>query len=71
MRQSRNINIYFSGDLTKNLTQNGFEGTEENYLKCQLVRILSACYCVPSNYYKFEETIKDIEVDQEAMKDSF
>ena len=52
-----------SGDLNKDLSERGFKGTEENYLSCQLIRILSACYCVPSNYYKFEEEIKDIQVD--------
>lgn len=34
MRQSRHINIYMSGDLNKDLTIKGFNGTEENYLTC-------------------------------------
>lgn len=42
-----------------------YPGTEREYLKALLVRILSSCFLVPAGLYSFNEETNKIEQEKE------
>ncbi|KAJ3031980.1 UNVERIFIED_CONTAM: Radial spoke head protein 4 A [Siphonaria sp. JEL0065] len=52
---SRKIRKYFTGDLnTQIISYPKFEGTEAQYLRCQIARISAATVASPAGYYTFD-----------------
>lgn len=63
MKESFLIKYYFSGNLkakVKSLTQ--FSGNESHLLKCQLLRIMHACWIVPDGYCKTKQIADSEEI---------
>ena len=69
MREAKKTKLMFKGDLESKLRSEKFEGTEAHYLKCQIVRILSATRLVPKGIYTINEDTGKVEVDTEVVKD--
>lgn len=48
-----------------------YPGTEKEYLKAILVRILSNCFLVPAGFFSYNEETKTIEQDKEFITEFF
>lgn len=69
IRASRRQKILFSGNLSKNLEKRGFPGSEEFYLKCQIIRILCSNFVIPQGYYKLDEETNKVIIDKETLEE--
>ncbi|KAJ3298750.1 Radial spoke head protein 4 A [Borealophlyctis nickersoniae] len=56
LQACRRIRKYFTGDLnTKIVSYPPFDGTEAQYLRCQIARISAATVVSPAGYYTFDQ----------------
>jgi hypothetical protein len=58
MVSSRFIKKIFTGKLETKFSLFGFHMTEAEYLKCQIIRILSDCDLMLKGLYEFDEEAK-------------
>lgn len=55
VRQSRKIRTLLSGEPLRDMQSFGFRGTEQQFLRCQLTRMLCSSLIVPKSSLKVEE----------------
>jgi hypothetical protein len=58
MISSRYIKKIFSGKLETKFSLFGFHMTEAEYLKCQIIRILTDCDLILKGLYEYDEETK-------------